>query len=1077
MSGVNGGHQDVDIDLGRVFAAVWERKARILAVTVCAAAAALVSTSLMTPSYKGEARVLIEARSPSLSGAQGAPAGNDPVLDSLNITSQAQLLQSTDLIKRVTEELNLAQYKEFDPAGQSFLPDLLVMSGLKLDPMKLDPEDRVIKEFREKLEVYAVENSRVIAIEFSSHDPQLAAQIPNKMAEVYLDLQSGAKLDTHSQTAKWLQPEIADLTEKVKQAEERVADYRSRNGLFQTSETGSFSSQQLNDISNELARVRAERANAEAKAENVRTALKAGRQSDTLAEVVGSQVIQRLKEAEANLQAQISDQAIVLLEGHPRLKGLRAQLAGIRQQIDVETKKILGSLDSEADVARLRERQLIAQLNTLKADTARAGEEEVGLRALEREAAAQRQLLESYLSRYREATSKLGNNATPADARVVSQAVEPSEPYFPKVIPIVTVAALATLLVGCLVVIVAELFSGRALRPVGSGEEVAVRPSSAGAARASTPAPVPARAGETPAAVVVAEAPVAAAAVRGEDRPSHSPSAAAEPADESFTIGSVARYLQRHDVPVALVVSPGGDEGSTATVMLARAVAEGGRTVILIDLAGSACPTRLMAEHDRLSGITDLLCGESAFGDAIHRDRLSDAHIIPQGTSDPARAMRAADRLTMIIDALSEAYDLVVIECGAADIDGLRRLARGGSTELVLSVPGFSDGDMAGMVTTYGEAGFANVLIMSQSDQHADVVLDMPRQSRRLERNRATIRLWLAFVLLTLFCLVLVGGATRLTGSGLSITEWKPIHGVVPPLNAGEWQEEFELYKRIPQYQQLNSDMTIEDFKSIFWWEWAHRFLARSIGIVFALPLLFFWATGRIEKRLRWPLVGVLALGGFQGFIGWWMVSSGLTKLTSVSQYRLATHLTIACLIFAACVWIMRGLSPHSKDAPPTAKSHWAAGAIAILVLVQIYLGALVAGLDAGLSYNTWPLMDGSLIPGDLFVQQPGWINLFENPKTVQFVHRCGAYLLWAAVLLHMMVSLAKAPDTTHARRSVLLFVLVSVQALIGISTLVMQVPLHLALTHQAAALVVLGFAIAHWRGFYGEYDRAGRTA
>lgn len=350
------------------------------------------------------------------------------------------------------------------------------------------------------------------------------------------------------------------------------------------------------------------------------------------------------------------------------------------------------------------------------------------------------------------------------------------------------------------------------------------------------------------------------------------------------------------------------------------------------------------------------------------------------------------------------------------------------------------------------------------------VIIDVLQSNRRRERDRKAVRIWLGVVVLTLLCLVLVGGATRLTDSGLSITEWKPIHGVIPPLNAAEWQEEFELYQRIPQYQLVNKDMTVAEFKSIFWWEWAHRFLARSIGLVFALPLVFLWVTGRIEKRLRWPLVGLLALGGLQGFIGWWMVSSGLSKLVSVSQYRLATHLTIACLIFAGCIWIMRGLSPHSHDAPPTEKSKQVAAAIAFLVLFQIYLGALVAGLDAGLSYTTWPMMDGALIPGDLFIQQPWWINLFENPKTVQFVHRCGAYLLWVVTLAHMVVSLRKAPGTTHARRSILLFALVNIQAAIGVMTLIMQVPLHMALAHQGVALVVLGFAVAHWRGFVGEY-------
>ena len=358
---------------------------------------------------------------------------------------------------------------------------------------------------------------------------------------------------------------------------------------------------------------------------------------------------------------------------------------------------------------------------------------------------------------------------------------------------------------------------------------------------------------------------------------------------------------------------------------------------------------------------------------------------------------------------------------------------------------------------------------MSAADVTAANILS---ETKRRERDRRAVRIWLGVVIFTLFCLVLVGGATRLTDSGLSITEWKPIHGAIPPLSVEEWQEEFELYKRIPQYEQINHGMTLDEFKSIFWWEWAHRLLARAIGIVFALPLLFFWLTGRIEKQLRWPLVGLLALGGFQGFIGWWMVSSGLSKLVSVSQYRLAVHLTIACLIFAGCVWIMRGLSPHSGDA---AKGGAKTGAVlvAILSLFQIYLGALVAGLDAGLSYNTWPLMDGALVPADLFIQQPWWINLFENPKTVQFVHRMGAYLLFAVALWHMAATLRSVPGTTHARRAILLFGLICLQAAIGIATLLTQVHLHVALLHQAGALVVLGFAIAHWRGFVGEYPAA----
>ncbi len=357
---------------------------------------------------------------------------------------------------------------------------------------------------------------------------------------------------------------------------------------------------------------------------------------------------------------------------------------------------------------------------------------------------------------------------------------------------------------------------------------------------------------------------------------------------------------------------------------------------------------------------------------------------------------------------------------------------------------------------------------------HADAATErtLLTEIDRTGRNRRQIRGWLAVVLFALFALVLVGGATRLTESGLSITEWKPIHGVIPPLSAAEWEEEFRLYQRIPQYEQLNKGMSVDEFKTIFWWEWAHRLLARSIGAIFALPLLFFWLTGRVESRLKLPLLGILALGGLQGFIGWWMVSSGLVERTDVSQYRLATHLVIACLIFAACMWIYRALSPHSGDAAPTKNARSMAAVIGGMSLFQIYLGALVAGLDAGLTYNTWPLMDGAIVPGGLFAQDPAWINLFENPKTVQFVHRVGAYLLFALALAHMISSLRAAPETTHARRSVLLFVLVAVQAAIGITTLLLEVPIGWGVLHQAGALVVLGFAIAHWRGFIGEYPK-----
>jgi cytochrome c oxidase assembly protein subunit 15 len=355
----------------------------------------------------------------------------------------------------------------------------------------------------------------------------------------------------------------------------------------------------------------------------------------------------------------------------------------------------------------------------------------------------------------------------------------------------------------------------------------------------------------------------------------------------------------------------------------------------------------------------------------------------------------------------------------------------------------------------------------------AATALDATRPSAqeqgRIARNRALVRGWLYVVAVVLFGLFLVGGATRLTNSGLSITEWQPIHGVIPPLNDAEWQEEFAKYKQIPEYKVLNRDMDLAGFKHIFWWEWTHRLIARSVGFIFAVPLIVLWAAGCIERKLKPKLVGILALGGLQGAIGWWMVMSGLAHRTDVSQYRLAIHLTTACLIFIATLAVARGLAPHSEKPAPR-KLQKFAGVLVALVLFQIYLGALVAGTNAGFSYNTWPLMDGRIVPDGLFVLEPAWRNFFENPKTVQFVHRCGAYLVWIVALVHMIYALGRVPKTTHARRASVLFLLVTLQAALGITTLLMQVPIDLGLAHQAMALVVLGFATAHWRGTKGAY-------
>lgn len=328
-------------------------------------------------------------------------------------------------------------------------------------------------------------------------------------------------------------------------------------------------------------------------------------------------------------------------------------------------------------------------------------------------------------------------------------------------------------------------------------------------------------------------------------------------------------------------------------------------------------------------------------------------------------------------------------------------------------------------------------------------------------RGAAAVRIWLYVVAAFIVLMVVVGGATRLTESGLSITEWKPVTGSLPPLSQADWQAEFDKYKTIPQYEILNKGMGLEAFKRIYWWEWGHRLLGRLIGVVFLLPFLYFVARGIIRGSLLAKCLGLFVLGGLQGAIGWWMVASGLTERVSVSQYRLAVHLTMACIILCAIVAVARSLTPRARLAA-SAGFRGTAHLILSLVVLQIFSGGLVAGLDAGMTFNTWPLMDGAFVPPaeKLAVISPFWRNLFENVMTVQFQHRMIAYAIWLAALLHALHG--RRFGGAAGRQAFVLFALVTAQATLGILTLLLEVPIDLALTHQFVATLVLIAATVH---------------
>lgn len=668
MSGTQSTAGDVDVDLRHLFASLVRNWPRLVIVAIVVTGLAYVLTSMTPSRYRAETRLLIETRE-SVFTRPGGGGDEGTILDGEGVTSQVEVIGSSNILKQVATKLDLASRPEFQTASEmSTLSRLLVIAGLKSDPGELSAEDRVLKALSEDLSVYRVENSRVIVIQFSSRDPKLAADVPNAVADVYLEFQRSSKLESNTEATDWLKPEIADLSTQVKDAEARVASFRAQSDLLMGQNNSVLSTQQLSELSSELSRVRASRSAAEATAQRVREALKGGGSLDAMPEVLSSGLIQRLRERQIQLRNDIADLSTTLLPNHPRIKALNSQLADLNAQIRAQAEKVLNGLVNEASNADLRERQLIADLNTLKAESARAAEQEVELRALEREAAAQRALLESYMTRYREASSRQDRNYLPVDARVFSRATVPSDPYFPKVVPIVGAAFVGSLLLMAIVTLLQELFSGRAMRPA-AGANVAPVPQVAMPARRAASLPDAAN-GRT----------------RGDAKaPLVAPVSASEAgAQAGVSIEAAAEKLMAGGAARAIFVSPEGDDAAATAVLVAREVADTGLRVLLIDLTASGAASRPMLDGGRYPGITNLLAAEAQFTDVIRADHYSDCDVLPVGTADPVRAMRAADRLPIILQSLTSAYDLLVVECGPANADEIRRLV-GEGTEVLVS--------------------------------------------------------------------------------------------------------------------------------------------------------------------------------------------------------------------------------------------------------------------------------------------------------------------------------------------------------------------------------------------------------
>lgn len=645
---------DGELSLGAIGRALWRNKRAIIMPTLLMAAAAFIGVNLITPRYKSESRVLVEGRENIFLRPEAEKSMMDRgTMDPDTVTSQVQLVLSRDLALEVIAELKLSDMPEFNAALKEFSPmSVLRMVGILKDPMSMTLEERVLAAYYERLNAFAIEKSRVIAIEFQSADPALAARIANVIAEKYLTFQQVAKQDQARSASKWLSGELEKLRSRVTDAEAKVEEFRAKSNLFLGANNTSLASQQLADLNGQVSAARAQKADTEARARLIRDAMNSGQSLESL-DITNSDLIRRLSEQRVTLRAQLAEQSSTLLPQHPRIKEMRAQVADLDQQIRAEGERLARSLENEAKVAGARLETLSASLDQLKRQAASTSDQDVQLRALEREAKAQRDLFESYLAKYREATARDSIAAAPADARIISRAVVSNVAYFPKKIPIVIIAALGTFCLATAFIVTGALLSGESYRP-------------AAAPMAGTPLIIQATPARSP-----------DARTRMSDRLPPAPNlgspaapAIAAPAPVSPTGAGindiVASVRQAGDAGGQIaVLGAARDVGTTSTaIALSRNLARSAR-VVLVDLALNSPNIDVFSNEPTAPGIADLVRGAASFGDIITKDRFSRVHLVAMGqVGDPGTLMQSP-MLAAAVGALAQSYDHMVVDAGA----------------------------------------------------------------------------------------------------------------------------------------------------------------------------------------------------------------------------------------------------------------------------------------------------------------------------------------------------------------------------------------------------------------------------
>jgi len=681
-----GQFNDAELDLSALGTTLWRKRWKILRPTILVGLVTLLAVQVITPRYQSESRVIVESRDNIFLRPE---ADKDLIdrntADQESVTSQAQLILSRDLARDVIAKLKLNELPEFDSTlgGVSPVKTVLGMLGIIKNPASMTPEERVLEAYYDRLTVFPVEKSRVIVIDFLSEDPELAARVANTIADDYLQLQRRVKQEQAQNAGQVLAGQIDILRKKVVEAESKVEAYRAKSGLLVGNNNTTLSAQQLGDMNAQLAASRAQKTDAEAKARLIREMLKSGQPIES-SDVLNSELIRRLSEQRVTLRAQLAEQSSTLLDNHPRIKELKAQIADLDHQITQEAATQARSFENDAKLASARLDSQMASLDQLKSQAATTNVDDVQLRELERDAKSQRDLLENYLAKYREATARDTANSAPADARVISRATVSNVPAYPKKVPAVLIATLTTLVIAIGFVLTRELLAS----PMGG---------------------VPVRQVPQPSEEVASRVTAALNAIRHKTAPQQS-----VPVSSLDDVTDTLRHDGGADRCVAVFGAAQGMDSSWTALKIARALAANAR-VVLVGLGSADSAIRATSNEPSASGLAELAAKTASFRDIITKDRQSSLHLISSGQLPTARGeILMAPNMAASFDALARGYDRIIVAAGAIfgpDLEAISAIA----PHAIVVAGSLTDAGTASARQRLLDAGFADVTVLGGS--------------------------------------------------------------------------------------------------------------------------------------------------------------------------------------------------------------------------------------------------------------------------------------------------------------------------------------------------------------------------